>query len=334
MLSTTYYRFPDGTLPNPADSGAIGRAPDARFMSQLYRVLPTAPGLAVAASQRDWDALIDPPPAAPSKVAPPAVASRSLETTRMALLKQGNWQLFFHYGQLTRSHSQSEALNFSAAYGTTDISHDAGTVGYGSPMYHGYYGRGLAQNVLLVDGEGQDLEAGAERTAGKERSNSVESNRGELLSFSSKPARVSAAQKQYRKNVRAQRTLAIEGENTLIDTAQIETSDGGIHRLGLVLHFQGSVEIPPTFQADPDLAKDRPEPFRYWQNASRAAYRDRAELKVSYGKLVLHVTILCPGEFTLWRASSPDIPPHRRDSLYVETSGTAATFTTTFTPAE
>jgi hypothetical protein len=335
MLSTTYYRFPNGKLPNPADSSGIGSAPDPKFMSTFYRVFPTAPGLAAIKAERDWDILLDPPPAAPSSaVAPPPVTSRNLETTRMALLKQGPWQLFFHYGQLTRSHSQAEALNFSASFEETDVTHDAGTVGYGSPLHRGYHTRGLAQNSLLIDGEGQDLGPLSEKREWiVEQPNPLSPTRGKLLGFSADPARVSAEQPRYRKNALGRRTLAIDGD-TLIDTASIETTDDTVHQLGLSLHLQGAVSLPAAFAADPAFAKDRPEPFRYWRDPRRATYRDRVDLDVAYGKRVLRVTIQCPGEFTLWHASTPDVPPKRRESLYLETSGKTATFTTTFTPVK
>jgi hypothetical protein len=40
----------------------------------------------------------------------------------------------------------------------------------------------------------------------------------------------------------------------------------------------------------------------YWRDPKRATYHDRVELDVAYGKLVMRVTIACPGEFTLWHA--------------------------------
>jgi hypothetical protein len=333
MLSTTYYRFPNGKLPNPADSGGIGSAPNPRSMAAVYRVFPTAPGLAAIADERSWDTLLDPPAAAPASAVPlPPVTSRNLETTRMAILKQGPWQLFFHYGQLTRSHSQSEALNFSAAFGETDVTHDAGTVGYGSPLHREYHTRGLAHNALLVDGEGQDLGPLKEKREWiVEQPNPLSPTRGELLAFSSEPARVSAALPRYQKNARARRTLAINGD-TLTDVAIIETTDGASHQLGLALHLQGAVRLPASFAANTTFAENRPEPFRYWRDARRASFRDRVELDVAYDNLVLRVSIACPGEFTLWHASTPDVPPNRRESLYLETAGTAAIFTTTFAP--
>lgn len=312
MLSTLYLRFPNGQLPNPADSKGIPTAPNAATYAANYRVFPTTLGLAEAASRRDWETLLDPPAAPPRAFTPPPITSRNFESSRMALLKSGAWQVFVHYGQLTRSHAQSEALNYSAFYGDTDISHDSGVVGYGSPLYKGYYQRALNHNVPLVDGEGQEgIDA------------------GELVSFADD--RVSVAQPRYRKNARATRTLAIEGAR-LIDTATVTTAGPAPHRLGLALQLQGKVRLPATFTPDADFAKDRPTSFTYWRNALVATYRDRAEFDVAYGNTIMHVTLNAPGEFRVWHGSTPDVPPHRRETLLVELTAPAstATFTTSF----
>lgn len=316
MLSTLYLRYPNGQLPNPADNGGIPSAPNPATFAANYRVFPTTLGLAEAASRRDWDTLLDPPAAPPRPFVLPPVTSRSFESSRMALLKSGSWQVFLHYGQLTKSHSQSEALNYSAFFGDTDITHDPGVVGYGSPLYKGYYQRGLNHNVPLVNGEGQEP-----------------AQRGELLSFSA--TRVAAAQPNYRKDARASRTLAIEGDQ-LIDTATVATTGPTPQKLGLALHVQGKVHLPASFTADAAFAKTRPDSFGYWRDVRAASYRDRADFDVAYGATVVHVTIATPGDFRVWHGSSPDVPPKRRESFYLELTApaTSATFTTTFAPAK
>lgn len=312
MLSTLYLRFPNGQLPNPADTKGIPTAPNRASYAANYRVFPTTLGLAEAATRRDWDILLDPPPASPRPFTLPAITSRSFESSRMAVLKSGPWQVFFHYGQLTKSHSQAEALNYSAFYGDTDITHDPGVVGYGSPLYKGYYQRGLNHNALLINGEGQEP-----------------ISPGELLAFG--PTSVSAAQPKYRKDARARRTLTIEGQQ-LVDTATIETTASTPQKLGLAVQLQGKVSLPDSFVADPALAQDRPEPFRYWRDVRSSSYRDRAEFTVDYGTQSIRVTVATPGDFKLWHANTPDVPPRRRESFYIETVGTSATFTTTFEP--
>lgn len=172
-------------------------------LAGVYRVFPTALGLARAAQQKSWETLLDPPSPAASPAGLPPVASRNLESSRMALLKRGPWQVSFHYGQLDASHAQAEALNYEAFYGDTDITHDAGTVGYGSPLHRGYFQTGLAHNVPLVGGHGQEKWA-----------------RGELLDFDAGAARVRARQPAYRPGVSAERELRVEGER-LIDSVRL-----------------------------------------------------------------------------------------------------------------
>jgi hypothetical protein len=191
-------RFPDGTLPNPADTTGIPRVSTGGVES-IYRLLPTKLGLARAVHNVSWNTLLDPPEAIlpPSEAAAatfPEVVSRNMESTRFALMRKGPWQVFFHYGQLNRSHAQAEALNWSASFDGIDISHDSGTVAYGSPLSGGYYKQGLAHNVPLVAGEGQRPWS-----------------RGELLAFDAAAGRMAAAQPDYRPGVAsAQRELRIE----------------------------------------------------------------------------------------------------------------------------
>ncbi len=316
MLSTLYLRFPNGQLPNPADNKGIPTAPNKETYASNYRVFPTTLGLAEAASRRDWETLLDPPTASPRVFTAPAVTSRNFESSRMALLKSGPWQVFLHYGQLTKSHSQAEALNYSAYFGDIDITHDSGVVGYGSPLYKGYYQRGLNHNLPLVNGEGQEP-----------------AQRGELISYA--PTRVSASQPTYRKDARASRTLSIEG-GQLIDTATVEATGSAPQKLGLALQLQGKVRLPASFAADATFSQGRPEPFGYWRDVRSASYHDRAEFDVAYGDTIMHVTLAAPGEFRLWHASTPDVPPKRRESFYLELSTPAktATFTTKFSAAK
>jgi len=315
VLSPSVLQFPGGLLPNPADSGVLAPFPDREAFVSVYRIFPTPLGLASANGRRTWETLLD-PPGAVGEIQPwPPVTSRSLESSRMAVLKSGPWQVFFHYGQLTKSHAQSEALNFSAFFGDVAITRDPGTVYYGSPLYKGYYQRGLCHNALLLNGEGQNPSAP-----------------GALLDFSAAPARVSASQPAYRADARARRTLRIEADR-LIDTATIETSDATTpQKLGLALHLQGTVRLPATFLTDNEFAAGRPEPFTYWRDVSSAAYREQAVFEADCGSARMRVTIIVPGEFRIWHATSPDVPPGRRESFYIETLGKKATFMTTFEP--
>jgi hypothetical protein len=314
MLAPIYLRFPTGMLPNPADGTGIEFVPHRSFLASTYRVFPTTLGLAEAAHTHDWATLLDPPPMSPRPDTLPMVTSRNLESSRMAVLQRGAWQVFLHYGQLTASHAQSEALNFSAFYGDTDITHDPGTVGYGSPYHKEYYTKGLNHNVPLINGEGE-----------------TPPQAGKLLEFSAEKARVSAAQPNYRAGATAERTLVIDGDR-LVDTATIRSTAGTNQLLGLALHMQGKVRLPKEFMPAADFANGRPASFGYWRDVTAAKYTDQATFDVDYGPLTLRVTLAVPGEFTIWHGSTPDVPPGRREGFYLETHGTEAVFTTTFEP--
>ncbi len=330
MLSTTYLRFPDGRLPTPSDTKGQLTAPDVDLFASLYRVFPTTIGLEAAAGRRDWNTLLDPPELPPNTNPQlPPVTTRNFESSRMAVLKYGKWQVFFHYGQPPiKSHLQAEVLNYSAYFGNADITHDPGTVGYGSPLHRNYYIQGLNHNVPLVNGNGQE-----QPPKGRRPDPFSKTRAGDLIDFSVTPPRVTVAHPIYRRDVKAQRTLAIDGKK-LIDTVTIETTTGKPQQLGLALHLQGKVRLPDSFVADTDFARGRPPAFGYWTDVRRADFVDRASFEVDYGKKTIRVILEAPGAFRLWHASTPDTPPRRRDGFYLETTGQSATFTTTFEPLD
>ena len=330
-LVPTWLRFPDNSIPNPADTTVNypHYAPLNAILQNIYRVMPTPIGLHEAAKIKNWDTLLDPPPAVLPDLPPlPVVASHDFHSTRFGVMRSGDWQVFFHYGQLTGSHSQAEALNFEAHYKLTDITHDSYTVGYGSPMHRGYFTRGLAQNVPLLNGEGSQkpmLEG-----------NPLEvPQRGKLLKFDPVAAVMAAAQPEYQENAGAQRTLRIEG-NRLIDEVTLTSHAEEPQKIGLALHVQGAVERPEAWQAVTDFATDRPTPFGFWQDVQSAVCQDQVSFKVTYPDgLVMRLTFSTPGEFRVYLGSAPDSPvPNRCDAFYLETEVRQATFTTEFVPLE
>ncbi len=334
MLASTYLRFPTGQLPTPSDTKGQLYAPDKESFASHYRVFPTTIGLKEAQKERNWDTLLDPPPLPEGPVELPPVTSRNFESSRMAVIKDGAWQVFFHYGQPpVKSHLQAEVLNYSAFYGETDITHDPGTVGYGSPLHKYYYTRGLNHNVPLVNGEGQE-----QPPKGRKPDPFTETRAGELIDFSSSPARVSAAHPVYRRDTKAQRELRIEGDK-LIDVTQVEVHSDQPQQLGLVLHVQGAVKLPNSFVPDSDFSSGRPPAFGYWKEITSAEYENEVSFDVEYRMITKRISFSVasptgPATFRVWHGSSPDMPPGRREAFYLETSGTAATFTTAFTPVD
>ncbi len=324
ILAPLAVRFPNKQLPNPADNTGTPRA-STRWLTRIYRILPTYIGLNNALGTKSWDSLLDPPasilPAnAPSSPSLPAVVSMNMESSRFALLKEDPWQVFFHFGQLNRSHAQAEALNWSASYGNTMITQDVGTVGYGSAMSNGYYRKGIAQNIPLVSGEGQRPW-----------------NRGKLLNYDAEKATVSAEQPEYRENVSAKRTLAIDGK-TLIDTTsiQINGESATAEPLGLTLHLEGQPELGESFNpiSLETFTAERPSEFKYWSDVKMASIENSVTVPVRFNAaLTLDVTFQYDGSFTLYAATAPGQPPAKNSVFYIETSPVrSASFTTQLSP--
>lgn len=318
MLAPVGLRFPPGQLPNPADStGGPGHAPNLAVLAAAYRLFPTDLGLREAARQRNWDTLLD-PPSPPERVRPlPPPASRNLESSRMAVLRRGDWQAFFHYGQLDASHAQAEALNYELFLGDTDLSHDPGTVGYGSPLHREYFTQGLAHNVPLVNGQGQ-----------------APWRPGELLRFDEAAGRVAARQAEYRPGCAAERELRVE-DGKFVDTVRVALKPGAAPAaLGLAVHLQGKLQLSDGFAADPAFARtNRPAAFRHWTDCRTAVFTNTAAFEVTFGAHRVGLTLSVPGRFTVTHARTPDVPPRQRESLYVETHGTETEFITVFAPA-
>jgi len=315
MLAPLAIRFPDGQLPTPADSGRV-RAPDTALLASVARMFPTTLGVEAAARAKSWEALID--PVAPSGVMPTVLApvvSRSLESSRMAVLVKGGWQVYFHYGQLHPSHAQAEALNYEAYFEGTDVTHDPGTVGYGSPLHRDFYSKALAHNVPLIGGLGQQ---------GWQP--------GTLLAFDASAGTVSAEQPRYQPTTAVRRTLRIDGR-ALVDELTVTAKAGP--RIGLLLNLQGTVELPATFEADAAFPpKGFPAGFAQWKSPRTATIDGPLVLPVQIGKKAMRLTVTTTaGRCRVTHANVPDAPPRRREALYVEADGATVTFTTTLEPA-
>jgi hypothetical protein len=310
MLSSLAIRFPDNRVPTPADTTGIQRkVPEKAMLASARRVFPTTIGIQEARNY-DWGNLIDPveADAANQPVVLPEVKTHSFESSRFALLRKDNWQVFFHYGQLDRSHAQAEALSYEAYYGDIDVTHDAGTVGYGSPLHREYYTTAWAHNVPLIDGKGQEGW-----------------DAGELLSFDATSAKVAARQPLYRPDAIAERSLSIE-DGTLVETTKIVAKDGNSHRLGLVLNIQGAVSVPASAIRQPD------PPFAHWSNASTWDVPAEAAFQGSIrGKRFL-LEVKAPAAMHVIQATVPDAPPDKRQALYLEIEGREAEFQVRWRP--
>ncbi len=312
MLSPLYLRFPNGRLPNPADSGPPLTVPQRSFLADQADLFPTALGRMERSILTNWNSLLD-PWEGPNQMAPlPEVTSRNLESSRMAILREGPWQVYLHYGQLCASHSQAEALNYELAWGDLDLSHDPGTVGYGSPLHHNYYKAGICHNVPLIDGKGQEGW-----------------DPGRMVGF--EKDRVTASQPKYRSNAEATRTLRIEG-GSFSDKVEINSTDNIEHELGTLLHFQGELKNPS------DAAEDRAfleshssHGFQFIKDVRTVTRSNQTLFEVQIEGRAFEVQISIPGEFQVALMNVPDYPPSRRTALFAFKRGKALVVKTTWT---
>lgn len=297
MLAPMALRFADGKLPTPADStGAFAYAPNRQMLASAYRVFPTPIGLEEAAKRKSWATLLQPPTAA--KAPPlPEVKTKLYGSTQFAVLRRGDWQIFVHYGQLDSSHAQAEALSFEAFWKNRDISHDPGTVGYGSPLHRGFYQTGLAHNVPLINGQGQARWA-----------------EGEVVRFDETKPSIEARQKNYRPGWDTSRSMEIDG-GALRDVVEVKGQEKA--RLGLVLHLQG--EVAPGVDMRPAES-----PLQYFESTKKARVPGVFEARMGDRK----VRVSAGAPMTVWLGTTPDAPPNRRATLYFEVEAQAVRFET------
>ena len=266
--------------------------------------------------QYTWDELLDPQSeisASKTPLALPKVSSWLMESSRIAVLRKGEWQVLVQFGQLTRFHAQEEALQFMAYNGTTDITSDPGTVQYGSKLHKGYYQRGINHNIPLINGEGM----------------SPLLQYGHLISYRSDQIEVSLP--EFRPDASANRKISIV-DNSMVDELSVSLKGDQPKNIGMMLHLQGHVKLNNSFTPDDAfMSPPRTAPFQYLKDPSLADCVDSASWTVEYpNDKSMTVTIAVPGKFKIWHAFSPDTSPSgQRECFYVEKNGTAASFTTT-----
>lgn len=315
LLSPLVLRFPDGTVPAIGDARSGTPAVDRGLFEHVRRVLPTPIGLIEASLRPSWDALLDPPAAPAGTAAIPPVASAHFPSLRAALLKDGDWQVFLHYGQATGFHAQAEALNAEIVHAGQYLLRDPGTVAYGSDLHQNFYRTAAAHAVPLIDGIGQEGWAPGEL---------------ERMTATS----VAAAQPNYNRLAAARRrTSLVNGE--LIDEQSLSSKDRQAHRLGFIVSTPCTVELAEAnslLRPAPTQLPASPG-FAYWQPS--AAWRNEKVLKAAFkcDEQAYAVSFSLPGIYRVVQAHVPDTRPSgRRTALYFETEGRDAVLTSRFAP--
>jgi hypothetical protein len=320
LLAPILYRFDDGSLPSPNDTRAAVAPIDKATHGALYRHVPTTYGVQYAAGIRSWASLMDPPPSNSTTPQLPAPQTVYSPDTGFASLRSGSWQVFIHYGQKTQAHAQAEALGYELANGTTNITRDAGTSNsYGSPEHLEYFSQGLGNNVPLVDGQGPE---GA--------------NLGEVKSFDPLAGTLDVMQASYRSDASARRSYKVDTTGFTESTQLTLTKAGATpRRLGVVFNTTCGIQITDTRAgtAASVAAPTGAVGFKYWNAVTRQTAQSTWTAKLSCGAKSYEMTVTGPAGQQVYRATVPSTPlPSTRNSLYVETTGLSASFTTTIRP--
>lgn len=319
LLAPVLYRFDDGSLPSPNDSRNTVTAVDKPTHGALYRHVPTSYGVQYAASNRSWDTLRDPPPSNSATPTLPATKTTFSPDTGFASLRSGNWQVFVHYGQKILSHAQAEALGYELAVGSTNIARDAGTSNsYGSPEHLEYFSQGPGNNVPLVDGQGPEG-----------------ISMGEVKAFDPKANSLDVLQASYRTDVSARRTYKVNTDGFIESTQLSVTKAGGApRRMGIVFNTTCAVQIADTRAGTPasSAAPAGSTGFKYWKAVTRqTATQPTWTAKLTCGARNFEMTVTGPAGHLIYRGTVPSTPlPATRNSIYVESTGLNASFTTSF----
>lgn len=318
LLAPMEYRFDDGSLPNPGDSTGAQPVVNDSVHWYLFRSMPTYWGTAKASSWRTWESLLDPPAANKLTSAPaiPTATTKNFSSLRWSVLRAGSWQAFVRYGGMQGNHWADEAFNFELRHGATAIAVDPGTVTYGSPYHQGYFQRGVAGNVPLVDGDNQSKWAP-----------------GTLTNFDAATATLSAEQPLFQADASVGRAFRLTTSG-LVEQTVLKVPSGKTKRLGMV--FSSTCDIVPgagVTSATGQPALPAVTAFGYWTNTATytAASNWRVTLKCANNKNYL-MQVWGPGTQRVYIGKAPNTPmPSTRNSLYYEVSGANAVFESSIT---
>jgi hypothetical protein len=301
MLATLVrQRFADGTLPSMGDTANGTRALDPALLDVTQRTLPIRAGRLPLT----WGALIDP---VPSLNVPPVEEGNILMPgEQAALLRNGNWETFFHYGQREASHAQADALSYELRYKGQLIASAPGMAPYGSRLFLHYLRLGPAHNAPLINGIGQSQFAA-----------------GVLISHSNNE--ITAKQNDYAVKSDVVRSLNVS--KTVFTDVTRFTKRAGEASTGIAFHTECIVSDEGFMPEDAPLKLEE-----FWKNTRRAYVASSINmiLDCASQRFILAFAADKPG--TLYISDEPDgSGAQARHAIVLLTDG-AHSITTTVRP--
>lgn len=319
LLSPLQFRFDDGYLPTVGDTRGRGRAIDFGAYLSSARVLPTEIGIQEAQRVKSWDTLIDSIDNTTKKsTSLPTVTTKHYEPSRAAVLKNTNWQVFVHYGQLTQAHAQAEVPGYELYWRSIPVAVDQGTVDYGSPWHEQYFRRAVAHNLPLIDGEGQESSPLF----------------GHVDSFDLLQPAISISEPLYQKGVMVSRQISLQ-DNFFVDSTRVTLKDVSVkRRLGMVFNTDCKLDLSGSNlgvfnHANAPLGTG----FSYWSDIKMGAAPAQWNAKIVCNNQSFNIQFSANQPHKVYRSSVPATPlPKRREAVYLEFIGSAANFEVKINP--
>jgi hypothetical protein len=305
VASQAATRFSDGTLPAYGDGPANRPALSDWRMVTIQRTMP----IRIPELPFSWEMLIDPDiPFA--KAAPAETQSQFWPHSQLAMLRQDRWELFTHWGQLSASHAQPDALSWELRYNGIVVSGAVGVGKYGSRLYKEYLRKAIAHNMPMISGRSQS-----------------EPGRGRLLR--SDATSLTVQNERFADNTTVVRSFEL-ARNAMQARTEIKPPDGRARRLGGVFNTPCAVQpaIPMTGTKSP-----RGEGFEWWRNVrgGQPATHWKATLDCKGGSFSLEYEADQP--IRPYVASAPDATgAYTRSAVYVEATAPALALTLRIAP--
>jgi hypothetical protein len=303
MVSPLAIRFAKTDRPMLNDSVGFRKTPDRNLWSSVWRVLPTRIGIDPAVTEKSWGNLLDSPPALSDDLTLPAVVSQRVDGLDAVQLAADQWQALIRYGQRAIGHAQQEALTYDLQYKGVWLFQDLGTVSYGSPLHTEYFKRAPAQNVPLINREGQ-LPWPSE---------------GEVVAFDPVTATTEVLHRRYQKGHSVSRKIQAQ-INGFSDQVTFSLDPKTPLPVGLVFNTRCQVVPVSGLAAMPSNTLDLTGPFSYWTDRREYSAGQSVHIELSCAGTRFAMTLSGSELKTLFVAKTPDSAIGvARTGLYIET---------------
>ncbi|MFW5439989.1 MAG: hypothetical protein ACKE5M_04810 [Methylophilaceae bacterium] len=249
MLSPVVVRFKNSVAPRLGDSHGERTVPNNKLLTEVWRVLPTAQGIAYANSQKSWGSLIDTPPSNVARSSIPPLVSRQIKGLDAVQLVSANWHALIRYGEkVTGHHAHQESMTYDLQHNSNWLFRDQGTLGYGTALHKNYFKRVQAHTGALINREGQ----------------LPWPSMGEMQSLDLKKNKLTVSHANFQLGNDVIRTLQIK-QNKFMERTNFQISNKKKVPVGVTYQTACKVNILNGLQLTKNDTLDKKGAFSYWE---------------------------------------------------------------------